>query len=277
MFTYINWIIYSFLVILSACILLPIYKKYLFILYDKFKFLFNKLIFHKKNKQIDIIDKVEILKDHYGIKSTEKTSVNLNLLVNKPSHLNVNNIDNMNIKFLNENLKNLSNDHNSEKIIESYIYNKQIYNYLFTDNNGNIKITDLKSFYELHKKYFTEKIDNKYNILLKFYNDNHTYLYIFVKNNNLIKIKKYEEYDKICELVENNNNIFLIKYKKNIKNNTNENYITHSGYINCSITKQEIKNTFFHNSNSDNKNYKILTDFKNIKIFFYVSTKINFN
>ena len=97
------------------------------------------------------------------------------------------------------------------------------------------------------------------------------YLYVCVDNNCLIKIKKYEEYDKICELIESGKNIFLIheNYKKY--------FISYGGYIESKLEQDDIKKTFFTNGKIYNKNYEILNKFKNVKIFLYVCTELLIN
>ena len=272
MIPYIANIFYSFLIISLIYTLLIIYKKYSYQILNKFNLILNKFKSEpeksksqKKKYKINMSDRVEILKDKFGIKSTEKTIINLKFLINKPSHLITNTVNNFEIDFLKIDLKNILIDINNKNIIKSYIYNKHIYNYLFVNSDNTNKITDLDSFYLFHKNNILEKSKYKYNILLKFYNKEPVYLYIFVNNNNLIKIKKYEEYDKICELIENKNNIFLIK-------SDNNHFITHGGFISTQITKQDIKKIFFADTNTHNKNFDILNKFSYIKIYFYTST-----
>ena len=220
-----------------------------------------------KNKNSSIGNNIEILKNKYGIKSTEKTNINLKFVVKKPSFLNANkDYNNVNIDIKkNENLKCFINDKNSHKIIKSYISNKKKFIDTFIEN-GYFKITNLKTFSIFHKENLNHKVNK--NLLLKFYNNENDYLYIFVNKNNLIKILNFEEYDKITELIESDNNIFLIN------ENNNKNYITHGGFVNCDISKKELKKIFFNNSNKINKNYDILINYKSMKIFFYVSTLI---
>lgn len=246
-----------------------IYKRY-------FKFivsLFNRYILKKGNKiesikSKKINKKVENLKDLYGIKSTDKTNIYLKYIISKPSYINVNNIDDLNL-----NIQHLSKDNNSKKIIETYIYNKRIFVDLFLIDNK-LCINNLKDFYDFHKIYSLKKINKKYNILFKFYctkNKQNEYLYVCVDNNCLIKIKKYEEYDKICELIESGKNIFLIheNYKKY--------FISYGGYIESKLEQDDIKKTFFTNGKIYNKNYEILNKFKNVKIFLYVCTELLIN
>jgi hypothetical protein len=224
---------------------------------------YNNFIINKNSK---INNKVEILKDKYGIKSTEKTNINLKFIIKKPSYLNVNkNYDNDIDIEENKNLKCFIGNKNSYKIIKTYISNKKNFTNIFIKENGKFKITNLKTFSIFNKENFNQKIS--INLLLKFYNNN-DHLYIFVNKNNLIKILNFEEYDKITELIENDNNIFLIN------ENNDKNYITHGGFVNCDVSKKELKNIFFKKSNQINKNYDILINYKSIKIFFYISTLI---
>ena len=146
-----------------------------------------------------------------------------------------------------------------------------MFSYFFGNDDG-LKIKDLSSFYEFHKRGITSEKGNSYNILLKFYNNDMTYLYIFVNSNNLIKIKSHQEYDKLCELFEHNNNIFLIR------DDEGAHYITHGSHITQKINEKEIKSIFFRDtSHLNNKNYDMLCQFENVKIYFYTSTKIYFD
>lgn len=219
------------------------------------------------NKNSNTNNHVEILKDKYGIKSTEKTNINLKFVVKKPSFLNTNNYDDINIDIeKNDDLKYFINDKNSHKIINSYVSNKKKFINMFINENGNFKITNLKTFSIFHKENLNHKVAK--NLLLKFYNNENDYLYIFVNKNNLIKILNFDEYDKITKLIESNNNIFLIN------EDNNKNYITHGGFVNCDVSKKLLKKIFFNNSNKINKNYDILINYKSMKIFFYISTLI---
>lgn len=240
---------------------------------------FKNTIKKIKSSDININHKVEILKNKYNIKSTEKTNNYLNYIVNCPTHLNINNpnINNPNIfkiNYLNNNdLKKLSNNIISKNIISIYIFTKKIFFDLFYDNNNKYLLNSLKDFYEFQKKNILKNNLIKYNIILKFYSGNQ-YLYIYVNKSNLIKIKKFDEYDKICSLIEKSNNVFLIKDNKN---DLKKYYLSLGGYISKNINKNELERTFFNNKNKDNKNYKILSNFSNIKIYFFVSSHITVN
>ena len=224
-----------------------------------------------KISDININHKVEILKNKYNIKSTEKTNNYLNYIVNCPSHLNINNPNNFKIDYLkNNDLKKLSNNIISKNIISTYIFTKKIFLELFYDNNNKYLINSLKDFYEFQKQNILKNNLIKYNIILKFYSGN-KYLYIYVNKSNLIKINKFDEYDKICSLIEKSNNVFLIKDNKN---ELEKYYLSLGGYISKNINKNELEETFFNNKNKNNKNYKILSNFSNIKIYFFVSNYI---
>lgn len=272
--SYLKYIIYGFLIYLIFHTILHLYNKYLRVLLIRCGIIQDKKKIQDKN-EINELDRVEILKDRFKIKSTENTMPNLKFLLTRPSHFNSNNLTN-NQQIINELMKNslieeqlndISNNKKIVKLIETYVYNKYLFENFFEDVNGS-KIKDLKTFYNIHKKYIEKKKDNMYNILLKFHNIDLSYLYIFVNNSNLIKIKKYEEYNKICDLVESGNNVFLIKDEKNTH------FITHCNYIKQNINQEQVKSIFFKNIDYDDKNFKILNKFENVSIYFYVSTKI---
>lgn len=225
--------------------------------------------FYYNSKSSDKIQECfDISKDKYNIKSTEKTIIDLKFIIKKPTYLKINKINDLNTKLNIHNnieLKNFLNNNYNKKIISSYINNKKVFINLFLNDDNTYKIKNLESFNIYHKKNFNKNIDS--NILLKFYNDSE-YQYIFVNNNNLIKIIKNEEYECLTKLIENKNNIFLIQETKNI------NYITHGGYIKCDINKDKINKIFFNNSKKLNQNLNLLVKFTNLKIFFFVSTYV---
>jgi hypothetical protein len=241
-----------------------------FIIKNYYKNIYTFFNVSKSENKIKISDQVEILKNKYNIKSTEKTNIDLKFIVKKPTYLKINKINDIDV-LLNINnkteLKNLLNNSYNKKIITSYINNKKIFRNLFLNEDGTYKIKNLDSFNILHKKNLKEKID--YNILLKFYNEDE-YIYIFVNNDNLIKITNNDEYDYMTNLIENKNDIFLIEESKN-----KINFITHSGYTECDITEEKIRKIFFNNSKILNKNFNLLIKFTNLKIFFYVVTQID--
>jgi hypothetical protein len=277
----INFILYIskiFFVLIFGYICVIIYTKYS----EK---IFEKIGYSKKNLvKKDILENnknnLSILKDKFGIKSTEKTTNKLifNNIVDLPNYFKYNiyneTDENKNINIDSDNLKiydkHINNNNFIKKTVLTYSYNKLLYKNLFLDENDNCKIKNLKEFYELQKKHISEQVKIDYNILLKFYNQIGEYIYIFVDNNNLIKIIKHEEYDKISKLLEDSG-IFIVKdSKKNI------NYITYGGFIESKIDLEEIKEFFFNKKTfKNNKNFTLLQNFKYIKIFFYVSTRIN--
>lgn len=274
MFLYLKYITYGFIIYLAYNTVLYLYNKYLCVIFIRCGIMRDKKKIQNKN-EINELDRVEILKDKFKIKSTENTLPNLKFILVKPSHFNSNNIISdskfvdklLNNSLVNNEFNTLPNNKKITGLVRTYMYNKYLFKNLFQDSNG-LKIKDLGTFYDTHKKYIEKKEDNMYNILLKFYNDDLSYLYIFVNNSNLIKIKKYDEYNKICDLIESGNNIFLIRDDKNIH------YVTHCSYIKHNINQEQIKSVFFKNIDQNNKNFKILSKFGNIAIYFYVSTKI---
>lgn len=231
----------------------------------------------KKDKSLksSIDEKVELLLDKYNIKSTEKTNINLKYMVNSPSHFYFNTSKNFNIDNLNNygvEIKKLLTDPMSKKIIKNFIYNKKIFIELFTEKNNNV-IRNLETFYEFQIKNISRQNKIKYNVLLKFFTKN-DYLYVFVNNNELIKIKKYKEYDQITGLLEKKDNIFLIEQNENI-GGEGKYFITYGDYVSCKLDSTELKDIFFKNKQNDYKNYNLLTSFENIGIYFYVSTLID--
>ena len=227
-----------------------------------------------KSSEINVGDRVEILMNKYGIKSTEKTKTNFNLkyLVDSPSYFNYNVSTDLKIDYLkNGELKKMSSNKLSNEIIKDYVYNKKLFSELFLNNNMEYKIKTLEDFYEFQKQNIVDKNLVKYNILLKFFTESN-YIYIFVNDSDFIKIKKYEEYDKICELIDKNNDIFLIQ---NDIGDNEKYYITHGGLSTSHFDIKQLSDTFFKNKkNATNKNLKLLSEFDNLNIYFYVSTQI---
>ena len=258
-------LLYFIIGILNSVLGLNIIKRvhYLFGIDDKKK---------KKSSEIDINDRVEILMDKYGIKSTEKTGINLKYLVNSPSHFIFNKSSDIKLEYLkNSELKKLSLDKISNGIIEDYIYNKKIFEELFVNNDNSPKIRNLKDFHKFQEQNIITKNLIKYNVLLKFFT-NDKYMYIFVTGSEFIKIKNYEEYDKICELLEKNIDIFLIRQ---ITKDGEKYNITHGGLSSSNFDIKQLTDTFFKNKQNINKNFKLLSNFDNVNIYFYVSTQIN--
>ena len=234
----------------------------------KLKILSKIINFFSFSKKEIKYNKIISLKNKFNINSTEKTNNFLRYIVKAPRHFNYNIINKDKIKKLSYN-KTIITDDISKKVVECFVYNKYIYLELFYNNNK-LKINNLDNLYNFHKFNLNKNNIIKYNILFKFYNDSFDkYLYIYIENNKLIKIKNYEEFDNIVDIIENKNNIFLIY-------NKNDYFIVYGDFININLNTNDIKNIFFKNKN-DNKNFNILSNFDSIKIFFYVSTKLDFN
>ncbi len=281
----INFILYIskiFGVLTFGYICVIIYKKYSEKIFEKMGYK-NMDILETNDKDKDeenIKNQISVLKERFGIKSTEKTINNLifNNIVEMPNYfkynkfneMEINKIENINSDDLKIYAKYIKNNDFIKKTISTYAYNKLLYKNLFENENENYKIKNLKEFYNIQKKYIVKLNEIEYNILLKFYNQVGEYIYIFVDKNNLIKIINHNEYDKIVKLIEDNS-IFIIKdSKKNI------NYITHGGFIETKTDIEEIKKFFFNqNTFKNSKNLLLLQNFKYIKIFFYVSTCMN--
>lgn len=259
---------------------------------NKFFNLFIKNYLEKTNK-INLSDRIEILKDKYNIESTEKTKIktnpNIKCIVKKPQYIKTNKLEKYvntlssitkSNTFIKKELENILNQNpkpnykNNIQLIETYIYNKKNFIKLFFNPDNTCKFINLETFYIFYKKYSNSKI--KFNILLKFYNP-YDYQYIYMNDNNLTKIISNTDYDVITNLIETNNNIFLIQSKETLRNNKsiNFNYISHGDYIDCKINKKELKNIFFSNTDKSNKNYQLLSKFNNLTIFFYISTLIS--
>ena len=252
--------------------LLRIYKKYSNNIFGFINNIFaitnkdNSEIQNSKNKR-----NLKEIKNKFNIKSTEKTlQITKNIII-KPHDIEFNNLkNNINFKYTNNIVKILKDNQFSKNIINSYIYNKKIFNDIFIDNYDKNIINDLDSFYNFYKDNINNKI--KFNILLKFYSDDklNEYNYILVKKNNLIKIKNNIEYDKIFYYFYKNNKIFLLK-----NNNEEEYYILNGDYINKKINSEEIKQIFFTNKNNNDNNYNMLKKYNNIQIIFFTCVKIN--
>ena len=261
------WYIICGFIIIEIFINSTKYKKYIDIVIKNIKILF---FYFFKNKTINSSDKIKEIKNKFNIKSTENTIKLNNLVINKPNNIEINNItNNVNFKYTNK-LTIISKEYTfSNKIIDSYIYNKKIFNNIFIDNNEKYKIYSLESFYVFYKNNIDNKL--KFNILLKFYLNKKPdeYKYILVKKNNLIKINNDIDYNKICDNICIKNNTLLLK------NINNDHYILHGEYIDKSINNNQIKKIFFVNKNENDNNYKILKKYDNIKIFFFTCTKIN--
>lgn len=252
MMFYIIRIFYSFIIIFILYTFLIIYQKY------------SNALF-KKNMKFISTDNNTLYTN------PEKKQINIELVVTIPSHLIINtNNKTYSIRNIltNHELSEIQFDKLSEKIIKIYLCNKQLYENIFFDKKNN-RIKNIDDFYIFHKKYLQK--DRNYNILLKLYNNDNDYMYIFIDNYKMIKIVKYIEYNNICNIIENKGGIFLIK-------DHNKYYITHGGYVkeNNDLSHEQIINIFFNNNvNENDKNYKILNNFHKIKIYYFICTLID--
>jgi hypothetical protein len=281
MILYLVYIVYSFLIIFILYICLILYKKCSYLFYNTE----NKIItsekysekkLNKYNNSNNTSNKIKILKNKFRIKSTEKTKKDIKFISQIPNYINNNDINkillkkDIDIKTIND-LKKFDSDELTQKIIKTYLNTKYLFHKFFLLNNGEYKIKTLIDYYNFHKDILNK--DTKYNILLKFYN-NDKYLYLYVIENKMIKIVNCEDYNNICTMIEQNNGIFMLKDK--VLNNY---YISYGGYTKSQFNSDDIKKVFFHyiknEEKNDDKNYKILCDFENIKIYFYISTLVN--
>lgn len=269
---YYNYILYSFFIIGISYFGILLYKEYFKIAFFYLNSFFN---INKTKNEINSNNsmerkKINSLKNKFNIKSTEITNKLNKFIINKPTYINLN-IDDLNYDttILNSNLINdkinLVPNNLSKNIIKTYIYNKQNFYKLFYDNDI-CKISNIKTFFKLYKN-TNKKIKNKYNFLLKFYSNNYNYQYIYIKDNNLIKIINNNEYDDICDLL-NKNNVFIIKDNKN-----NNHYLCYGESINCDLYIEEL-NTLFTKNNDIDKNLILLNKFDKVNIIFWISTII---
>ena len=305
---YIIYMAYSFLILITLYICLIAYKKYSFITFDsKDKIILSEKSSIEKNKFKNNNNsskntlKISNLKKHYKIKSTEKTYEEIKFCSNKPNYVNtiVLNQNNQNIKFnfdINfiqnimmdnkENLKKIKdheNDETTQKIITTYIYTKQFFfNTFVNDKNDEYLIKNLNDFCIFYKKITEQKKHTENNILLKFYNENLKEnskenvdsTYVYISDNNIIKIKYNKDYDKLCDMIEKNNGIFLLD-DSNININCKY-YLGYGNYVQQELNSMDIKNVFFSNNNNyqNDKNYILFSKFKFIKIYFFVCNEI---
>lgn len=293
---YIIYIIYSFLMLLVLYLLILIYKKYSFMVFDildKEIIISDKYSEKKKYQKIlpsqspspspsNTIKKIKKLKKQYKIKSTEKTYEDIKFISNKPNYINLHTNTNTNtntnifISTINiKKIKNYENDKNVKKISNDYLKTKQEFFNLFVDSeNGKYYINGLNEFELFHKN---SMISNDYlnsNILIKFYNDStsKTHIYMFVNQNKMIKIINDKEYDNICDMIEKNNGIFILEDINKI----NTYVIGYGSYTQSNLNLSDIKKIFFSNipNYKSNKNYKILSEFSCVKIYFYICNEI---
>jgi hypothetical protein len=283
-FNYIIYIIYSFIVLLILYLCLQIYKKYSYIIFDIIdkEIIISDKKSEKKNKKYyspfksKTTKKIKKLKSQYKIKSTEKTYEDIKFVSNKPTYIYLNDINSniFNIETINnlEKIKNYNSNDNIKKITHDYLKTKQeFYNLFVNQENGKYFINNLNEFELFHKN--NTLYNSNSNILIKFYNNDETYIYIFVNQNKMIKIINDEEYDNICTMIEKNNGIFMLE-DSNITNNY---IIGYGSYTQSDLNLEDIKKIFFTSiSNYElNKNYKILSEFKYIKIYFYICKEIS--
>lgn len=280
---YIIYIIYSFLTLFCMYIGLELYKKYSFKIFKMFKKSNDEIITSEKysTRKKNTVKKVKKIKNHYKIKSTEKTYEDIKFISNKPNYISVANTNNMkhNEIFNLENLNcsddlekkfcsnKIKNYDKIKKIACVYLKTKQeFYNTYINSETGEYFINNLKDFEEFYKNAL-DKLNksNNTNILMLFYNDNENTQYIYINKNKMIKILYSEEYENIANMIEKNNGPFMLE-------DVNNNYIMcYGGYVCTQLNLNDIKKVFFSNiSNySTNKNYLLLKEFKFIKIYFY--------
>lgn len=290
---YIVYIIYSFLVLFVLYVCLQIYKRYSFYIYKpKEKLFSSEKYLEKKNNKFKTssntsntsnnLNKIINLKKKFKIKSTEKTFEDIKFITNKPNYININNSNNsemiINLIFNNgiiknlKKIKNYTNDVNIQEITKIFLSTKQeFYNTFVNTETNDYFIKNLNDFCFFHKTIINNSSISNSNILLKFYNcDLNEYIYVFVSKNKMTKIVYNDDYNNISSMIEKNNGIFILT------NNNKEYYIGYGNYTQSEIDLTDIKNVLF--SNIDNyqsdKNYKLFSKFKFIKIYFYICNKI---
>lgn len=286
-FNYIIYIIYSFLFLFCSYICLLIYKKYSFTIFNlsNDEILTNEKYSEKVNKKknynkyhtslvSNTSKKIKNIKSQYKIKSTEKTYEEIKFISQKPNYINLSNINMHKFNFKNiigiHKIKNYNDDILIQKITEVYLKTKQEFISQFVCSETNkYFINNINEFSSFHKNNLPNCSNT--NILIKFYNGNNLpeHKYIFVNQYKMIKIINNEEYDNICNMIEKNNGTFMLE-------DTNNNIIGYGSYLQSEITSSDIKKIFFSNSpNCEiNKNYKLLCEYTNIKIYFYVCNLI---
>lgn len=285
---YIVYIIYSFLVLFVLYICLQIYKKYSFYIYKPKEKIFSSEKYNqKKNNKLKITSntyKIRNLKKKFNIKSTEKTFEDIKFITRKPNYINIKNSNNseiiLNLIFNNrlvnnfKKIKNYTNDNKIQEITKIFLGTKQeFYNTFVNSDTNEFFIKNINDFCAFHKTIINnnKNISNN-NILLKFYNDHsNEYIYVFVSGNKMTKIIYNDDYDNICNMIEKNNGIFILQ-----KDNLTEYYVGYGNYTQSEIDNNDITSVFF--STTENyeldKNYKLFSEFKFIKIYFFVCNKI---
>ena len=283
---YVIYIGYSFSVLFILYLCLLVYKKYSYIIFDSREKIILSEKYHKKksNKISDqsTSNKIKNIKKYFKIKSTEKTFEDIKYISNKPNHINVNKDNLINNTFENKNIehfkkiKNFNNDITVKKITNVYLNTKQkFYDAFVNAENNEYFINNFDDFYLFHKNNINHTNFNKNNILLKFFNqDDNKYIYLYVKQSEMIKIIYYEEFDNICKMIEKNNGIFIL----NDGTEKNKYFIGYGHFIQSDLNLNNLKNIFFHNIKNYelDKNYKLFCEFNLIKIYFYVCNEIIF-
>lgn len=288
---YIVYIIFSFLVLFVLYVCLQIYKKYSFYIYKPKENIFSSEKYHeKKNNKLKNIsntsNKIRNLKKKFKIKSTEKTFEDIKFITNKPNYINIKNSNNseiVNIIINNINMnnfkkiKNYTDDNKIQEITKIFLCTKQeFYNTFVNTETDDFFIKNINDFYFFYKTNINNKNISNINILLKFYNDTNSinsikYIYVYVSENKMTKIVYNDDYDNITSMIEKNNGIFILT------NGDKEYYIGYGYYTQSEINNNDIINVFFSNDVNCklNKNYKLFSEFKFIKIYFYICNKIN--
>ena len=178
------------------------------------------------------------------------------------------------IQFISQNDFKLNN--NKICALSAYLISKGLFIKIFRDEqNTTDLITDFNSFVLVYKRYIELKPENTlgYNFCLKFYNsyktpdDNYinniydNFDYVHLKNNNIIKINKFEPYFYIERRLEVNN-LFLMKKNSEV-------VVSYGSYIIIDINP-DIINSFFNNSNDYSQIYKYHR-YNKLKIIYWVS------
>lgn len=283
---YLVYIIYSFFTLFILYICLLIYKRYSFIIFCKNNIITSEKIssnnYKSKKNTTSYKKKIKKIKNEFKIKSTEKTYNDIMFVSNKPKYINLCEKENLNIMNnltisddgLNKKFNNSEMSQKSQKlqnIAKVYLCIKQKYYDTFINpQNNSYYINNLIEFDQFHKSNF----DINSNILIKFYDNdiNNNYMFVFVNGNKIIKITQIEEYDKITSMIEQNDGIFLLENEET----KNEYYICYGSYIQSKTNQEEIKKIFFINvfKPEKDKNYLLLSEYKLIKIYFFISGKI---
>jgi hypothetical protein len=272
MLGYYYYILYSFFIVSFLYIIIKVYENFIKDIYIKKIIKTPKKISTKSsikdNDMKTILKKKNtisnILKKKYNINSSEDLQKDINFIL-KPSILTIYETQNFNIA--NSIIKNFDIlNNNTVPIVKSFVLCKYTFNNLFSN------VSCINSFYDFYKNII--KVESKnYNIIIKFYNNDDDYLFIYLDKNTLIKIKNPKGYDEIKNSLSKNNS-FIIKDNDNY-------YMSFGKQINSFINKDIIKKIFFNKIDLDNdnnrKNFNLITKFNKLTIIFWISTKINFN